>query len=64
MAESTTMIEAHAHLAYAPRGAGLLHGVLWSAVGPSNYGWYIGLRDGLPETNWPGTGSALICQTN
>ena len=46
------MIEAHAHLAYAPRGAGLLYGVLWFAVGPSIYGWYIGLRDGLPEASY------------
>jgi hypothetical protein len=27
------MIEANAHLAYAPRGAGLLYAVLWFADG-------------------------------
>jgi hypothetical protein len=46
------MIEAHAHLAYAPRGAGLLYAVLWFADGPNVYGWYIGSRDGVPEASY------------
>jgi hypothetical protein len=46
------MIEANAHLAYAPRGAGLLYAVLWFAEGPSVYGWYIGSRDGVPEASY------------
>ena len=46
------MIEAHAHLAYAPRGAGLLYAVLWFGDGPSVYGWYIGSRDGMPEASY------------
>ena len=46
------MIEAHAHLAYAPRGAGLLYAMLWFADGPSIYGWYIGSRDGIPEASY------------
>ena len=46
------MIEAHAHLAYAPRGAGLLYAVLWFGDGPSIYGWYIGARDGVPEASY------------
>ena len=46
------MIEAHAHLAYAPRGAGLLYAVLWFGEGPSIYGWYIGSRDGVPEASY------------
>ena len=46
------MIEAHAHLAYAPRGAGLLYGVLWFAVGPSVYGWYIGSHGSLFEASY------------
>ena len=46
------MIEAHSHLAYAPRAAGLLYGVLWFRVGPSIYGWYIGLRDGVSEASY------------
>ena len=52
------MIEAHAHLAYAPRGAGLLYAVLWFGDGPSIYGGYVGLRDGVPEAGSPGGGRA------
>jgi hypothetical protein len=43
------MIEAHVHLAYAPRGAGLLYAVLWFAQGRDVYGWYVGMRDGVDE---------------
>ncbi|HSN32118.1 MAG TPA: hypothetical protein VLU41_05500 [Ideonella sp.] len=46
------MIEAHTHLAYAPRGAGLLYAVLWFAEGPDVFGWYIGSRDGVAEASW------------
>ena len=46
------MIESHAHLAYAPQGAGLLYAVLWFGDGPSIYGWYIGSRDGVPEASY------------
>ncbi len=46
------MIEANAHLAFAPRGAGLLYAVLWFAEGPNVYGWYIGSRDGVPEASY------------
>lgn len=46
------MIEAHAHLAYAPRGAGLLYAVLWFGAGPNIYGWYIGSRDGVHEASY------------
>lgn len=46
------MIEANAHLAYAPRGAGLLYALLWFADGRSIYGWYIGSHDGLPEASY------------
>lgn len=42
------MIEGHAHLGYAPRGAGLLYAVTWFAHGPDVFGWYIGAREGLP----------------
>ena len=40
------MIEPIVHLAYAPRGAGLLYAVLWFAEGPHVYGWFIGERNG------------------
>jgi hypothetical protein len=43
------MVEAHSHLAFAPRGAGLLYGMLWFARGASILGWYIGTRDGVHE---------------
>lgn len=46
------MIEAHAHLAYAPRGAGLLYAVLWFAQGRDVYGWYVGMRDGVDEASY------------
>jgi len=42
------MVQAHAHLGYAPRGAGLLYGVLWHERGPDILGWFIGSRDGQP----------------
>ena len=40
------MIEPHVHLAYAPRGAGLLYAVMWFTDGADVYGWFIGERDG------------------
>lgn len=40
------MIQAHTHLAYAPRGVGLLYGVLWFAQETHVYGWFIGSKDG------------------
>ena len=40
------MTQPHAHLAYAPRGAGLLYAVMWIAVGDDVYGWFIGSKDG------------------
>ena len=40
------MIQAHTHLAYAPRGVGLLYAVQWFAQGDHIYGWYIGSKDG------------------
>lgn len=40
------MIEAHVHLAYAPRGVGLLYAVQWFAKGDHIYGWFIGSKDG------------------
>lgn len=40
------MTQARVHLAYAPRGAGLLYGVLWLAQGDDILGWFIGTRDG------------------
>jgi len=46
------VIEAHAHLAYAPHGAGLLYAVLWFSEGPGVYGWYIGSRDGEAEASY------------
>lgn len=46
------MIEAHAHLAYAPRGAGMLYAVLWFAQGRDVYGWYVGTRDGVDEASY------------
>ena len=46
------MIEAKTHLAYAPRGAGLLYAVLWFADEPTIYGWYIGSRDGVHEASF------------
>ena len=46
------MIEAHAHLAYHSRHARLVHAVLWFAVGPSVYGWYLGAHDGRIEASY------------
>ena len=40
------MSQPHAHLAYAPRGAGLLYAVMWIAVEDDIYGWFIGSKDG------------------
>lgn len=40
------MSQAHAHLAYAPRGAGLLYAVLWFAQEEHVFGWFIGSKDG------------------
>lgn len=40
------MSQAHAHLAYAPRGVGLLYGLLWFEQGRDILGWFIGSRDG------------------
>ena len=41
-----TMSQPHAHLAYAPRGAGLLYAVMWIAISDDIYGWFIGSKDG------------------
>jgi hypothetical protein len=41
------MIQAHAHLGYAPRGVGLLYAVLWFESGPDVLGWFIGATDGV-----------------
>ena len=46
------MVEAHTHLAYAPRGPGLLYAVLWFARERDVVGWYIGSRDGVAEASW------------
>lgn len=46
------MAEAHAHLAFAPRGPGLLYAVLWLADGADVLGWYVGSRDGVAEASW------------
>jgi hypothetical protein len=40
------MSQAHVHLAYAPRGPGLLYAVMWFAVADDILGWFIGARDG------------------
>ena len=40
------MSQPHAHLAYAPRGAGLLYAVMWITVSEDIYGWFIGSKDG------------------
>lgn len=40
------MSQAHTHLAYAPRGVGLLYAVLWFAAGDHIYGWFIGAKNG------------------
>ncbi|HUG26353.1 hypothetical protein [Piscinibacter sp.] len=40
------MSQAQVHLAYAPRGVGLLYAVMWFAVGDHVYGWCIGSKDG------------------
>jgi hypothetical protein len=41
------MIEPHVHLAFAPRGAGLLYAVAWFAQGDDVLGWFAGEQDGL-----------------
>lgn len=46
------MIEPKVHLAYAPRGAGVLYAVLWFADGSDVYGWYAGNRGGLAEASY------------
>ena len=46
------MIESHVHLAYAPRGAGVLYAVLWFAQQRDVYGWYIGSRGGVAEASY------------
>lgn len=38
------MIEPHVHIAYAPRGAGLLCAAFWFAQDAHVYGWYTGAR--------------------
>jgi len=40
------MTQAHAHLALAPRGVGLLYGLLWFPQGDDVLGWFIGDRSG------------------
>jgi hypothetical protein len=44
--EPTAMVQAHAHLGYAPRGVGLLYALLWLAHGNDVLGWFIGAQDG------------------
>ena len=43
------MVQAHAHLGYAPRGVGLLYAVFWFAHGDDVLGWFIGARNGEPR---------------
>lgn len=38
------MIEPHVHVAYAPRGAGVLCAACWYAQGQNVYGWFTGAR--------------------
>lgn len=38
------MLEPHVHLAYAPRGAGVLCAALWVVQGPHCYGWFTGAQ--------------------
>ncbi|HUP05594.1 MAG TPA: hypothetical protein VMU47_00470 [Caldimonas sp.] len=40
------MAQAHVHLAYAPRGVGVVYAVLWLAAGNDVAGWFIGARNG------------------
>lgn len=40
------MVEPHVHLAYAPRGPGLLYAVLQFHRAGAMYGWFVGSRDG------------------
>jgi hypothetical protein len=40
------MIEPHVHIAYAPRGAGLLCAAFWFVQGDDVYGWSTGARGG------------------
>lgn len=40
------MVQAHAHLGFAPRGVGLLYGLLWFARGKDVLGWFTGAIDG------------------
>ena len=40
------MVQALAHLGYAPRGVGLLYAALWFAQGRDIFGWFIGATDG------------------
>lgn len=40
------MSQPHAHLAFAPRGPGLLYAVMWFAEGDHVYGWFTGARNG------------------
>lgn len=46
------MIEPRVHIAFAPRGAGLLYAVAWFAQGEDVYGWFAGERDGLLLRRW------------
>ena len=38
------MIEPHIHLAYAPRGAGLLCALFWFTAEDHVYGWFAGAK--------------------
>ena len=40
------MVQAHIHLGFAPRGVGLLYGLLWFARGNDVLGWFIGAIGG------------------
>lgn len=46
------MSQAHAHLAFAPRGPGLLYAVTWMNDEHHVYGWYLGSRDGEIEASY------------
>jgi hypothetical protein len=67
--KTAPMQNAHSHLAFAPRGAGLLCAVVWFAAGDDVLGWYGGTRDGLFEAsyfmleNYFSAGETAFCRT-
>ena len=46
------MAQAHAHLGFAPRGAGLLYATLWLEHEKDVLGWLIGDKDGEPVASY------------